>query len=302
MPPATTSNSIGYRRPVLQKIAGKAWLRWFLLSALVLWVSLLSSTGQTCTLWAAAGDKVGGGTLIAKNRDWQPNHRQVLRVAKRAGEPYRYYGLYRDGDENDVKAGINERGLVVVNATAPFPAKLRRTMPRTLNLSRKILANCQSVEDALKHASWLLGPRFLLLADRRRIASIEIAPEGKFNIQATENGVLYHTNHYLDPQFRDFNTYQKTTSSLARFERISQFMFGQSAYQMKDFIAISASTDGGPNNSIWRTGKSPSATRTLAAWIVRLSLTEDPQLYVKIANPGEDIREYHLTAANLFNR
>jgi hypothetical protein len=32
---------------------------------------------QACTLWGAAGELVaGGGTLVAKNRDWPPDHRQ----------------------------------------------------------------------------------------------------------------------------------------------------------------------------------------------------------------------------------
>lgn len=264
---------------------------------------IFSAKGYACTLWAAAGDKVGGGeTLIAKNRDWKPDHRQILSLKKTAKEGlFNYYGLFKSGDSRNVKAGINERGLVVVSASPPFSSKQLREMPRTVHLNHKILTHCQSVSEALKRRSWLLGPRFLLLADRHQIASIEIATEGKSNVRVSENGVLYHTNHYLEPQFRHFNAYKKNLSSFERFKKISGLMSQRPDYGMKDFIAISSSADKGPDHSIWRTGKTNTSTRTLATWIVRLPVSDTPQLFVRIANPGEDIMEYHLNAASLFN-
>jgi hypothetical protein len=40
----------------------------------------LAAPARSCTLWAVAGQAAGGGALIAKNRDWVPDHVQVFKV------------------------------------------------------------------------------------------------------------------------------------------------------------------------------------------------------------------------------
>jgi len=57
---------------------------------------------------------------VVKNRDWWPDHRhEIKRVTPKPG--FRYYGLFATGnDEPGLKAGVNEKGLVVVSATAPY--------------------------------------------------------------------------------------------------------------------------------------------------------------------------------------
>lgn len=45
---------------------------------------------EACTLYGAAGGNVeGGGTILAKNRDWKPDHTQLLRIVK----PSRGYAI-----------------------------------------------------------------------------------------------------------------------------------------------------------------------------------------------------------------
>jgi hypothetical protein len=80
-----------------------------------------SRAAESCTLWAAVGEATrGGGSLVVKNRDWRPDHRQeIKRVTPKQG--FRYFGLFATGnDEPGLKAGVNEKGLVVVSATAPY--------------------------------------------------------------------------------------------------------------------------------------------------------------------------------------
>jgi isopenicillin-N N-acyltransferase like protein len=155
---------------------------------------------QACTLWAANGTYVeGGGSLIIKNRDWRPDHRQGLKlVTPETG--YRYFGLFQlDGDAPGLRAGINEKGLVIISATAgSIPASERNAMPRNHGLLSKILNRCASVDAALAQAHWFVGPQFMMLADKEKVARIEIGPEGKIAVTVTENGVSYHTNHYLE--------------------------------------------------------------------------------------------------------
>jgi hypothetical protein len=243
--------------------------------------------GEACTLFAAAGESVkGGGTLIAKNRDWRPDHTQTLRlVSPKAG--HRYYGLYAEGnDEPGLKAGINEKGLVVVSATSSIPTKARRAMPATKGLLRKLLAASATVDEALGHGEWFLGPRYLLIADRRKAAIIEIGPEGRYTVSTTDRSVLYHTNHYVVPDLASANPKKVSPSSLERYRRIAELLPQGSRFGLEDFIRISEDRSGGPDNSLWREGSKPTSTRTLAAWIVHLPAAGEPQIYVKIANPN----------------
>lgn len=77
----------------------------------LLWF-LTPQPSSACTLWGASGTAVEGrGTLVAKNRDWNPDHRQELVVLKPT-PGYRSLLLKAvGGAEPGVKAGVNEKGL-----------------------------------------------------------------------------------------------------------------------------------------------------------------------------------------------
>ena len=95
--------------------------RSIVLSCLIVLLLLVATElASACTLWAAAGDRVAGGsTMIHKNRDWSPDHQQELRlVTPKSG--FRYLSLYATGNEwVGTKAGVNTEGLVIVTASAP---------------------------------------------------------------------------------------------------------------------------------------------------------------------------------------
>ncbi len=57
---------------------------------------------------------------------------------------------------------------------------------------------------------------------------------------------------------------------------------------------------GGPGNSLWRDGSKPTSTRTLAAWIVHLPETGEPQIYVKIANTNQARALHRLSFREVF--
>jgi isopenicillin-N N-acyltransferase-like protein len=261
-----------------------AWLVIVTLIAGLVWPAL----GHACTLFAAAGERVkGGGTLIAKNRDWRPDNTQILKlVSPKAG--HRYFGLYAEGnDEPGLKAGINEKGLVVVSATASTPRKELRSLPRTTNLLGKLLNSSATVDEALRHGDWFLGPRYVLIADRNKAASIEIAPGGNYRVAVTDRSVLYHTNHYVMPDLEGYNPVKIGPSSLERYRRVEELLGQGSQFDLEDFIRISEDRSGGPDNSLWRDGSKPNRARSLAAWIVYLPETGEPQIYVKTANPNQ---------------
>ena len=89
-----------------------------LVNLLIAITLLLTAPVEACTLFAANGSVVDdGGTLLVKNRDWEPNQHQVIKFVP-AKDGYSYFGLYAEGTPAGMKAGINEKGLVVISATA----------------------------------------------------------------------------------------------------------------------------------------------------------------------------------------
>jgi hypothetical protein len=247
-------------------------------------VPLLSGTAAACTLFAATGSDwvEGGGTLIVKNRDWRPDWQEMRLVDN---DTYRYYGIFAgDVEKSVLRAGINEKGLVVMSATASsIPTRDRRQMPQAkLSALRTMLGKCATVDEALSHSELFLGPKFLLLADAHKIAYLEVAPEGKYRIREVTNGPLAHTNHYLEPKLQWAN-YKSGTSSLTRYNRITELLdSGKQPYTLDDFVTYSQDQHDGPDNSIWRTGSNPKGGQTVATLAVRLQENQLPQLYLKI--------------------
>jgi hypothetical protein len=248
-----------------------------------------SQPSSACTLWGASGTAVeGGGTLVAKNRDWSPDHRQELSALKPA-QGYRSLLLKAvGGAEPGVKAGVNEKGLVIVSATASqVPGTQPKAARQKTELMSFLLTTCASVDELLNQIERLRRPVFYLAGDRREVALIEVATEGRRSARRQDSGTLHHTNHYciLDPA--DLKR-RPGASSTQRYARMGELLKGPAApFTVEDFIRFSADAVAGPDNSIWRTGSSPAHKRTLATWIVSVPAAGSPQLYLKTADPGE---------------
>lgn len=257
---------------------------------------------EACTLWAANGNEVqGGGSLIVKNRDWEPDHRQGLRIVTPA-RGYKYYGLFAvDGEHQGLKAGINEKGLVIVSATAgSIPTSIRKQMPYTKSLMAKLLQECSNVDEVLTKTDSFLGPQILMIADRQKIATIEIGPEGAFSSAVKQNGITYHTNHYL---LENMLTHNRTLgeSSQKRIDRIAELLNdAPRPYNLDSFIAFANDQRDGPDNGIFRKGSTPRKTRTLATWAVWIPPSGSPKLHIRILNPGEEERTIIINADDAF--
>jgi isopenicillin-N N-acyltransferase like protein len=278
------------------------WRRAGVLLPIALWW-ISSPVAESCTLWAAVGEAVrDGGSLVVKNRDWRPDHRQeIKRVTPKQG--FRYYGLFAHGnDDPGLKAGVNEKGLVVVSATAPYRQRDLKEMPRAKDRLGRLLREHATVEEALSRQDLFLGPTFFLVADRRQAAVIEVGPGGTFAIGKAVGGTVAHTNHYVLPAMVRFNPAKIGESSRERSARIHELLGTGAPFGPADFERFSASRDGGPDRAIWRTGTSADATRTLATWMVHQHADGDITLFVRLANPGEAVREIRLSGADLFGR
>lgn len=257
---------------------------------------------QACTLWAASGNVVeGGGSLIVKNRDWLPDQSQNVKLISPA-DGYRYLGLFTmNGAHKGLKAGLNEKGLVVVSATAgSIPRKEREGMAYTHALTAKLLKECSSVEEAISKTDLFMGPQILMVADKQKVATIEIGPEGNFSVMVKDNGTIFHTNHYIDKSMLAFNQIS-SVSSQKRYNRIEELLKGSQTYDLDTFIAFSKDQNDGPDNSIFRTGSTPHRTRTMAVWAVAIPQDDSPEIYVRILNPGEDEQILRINAEDIFS-
>ena len=248
----------------------------------VLTVGLLSmaSSADACTLYAAQGECVeGGGALITKIRDFKPMP-QTLKVVKTG--TYAYYGLFsgENRDKQIVKAGVNEKGLAVVTAMAScIPEKERRSYP-SRPVIRQVLSECITVDEALQHPEFFVGPKFVMLADAKEIALVEIGDDGKTAVKRRTDSYLNHTNYYLDDKF-DYLNIRVKESPLVRYDRINELMAEDWPYTMEDFQRYSQDQHDGLDNSLWRIGSRPDISQTLAAFIVRLQPDGDFQVWVK---------------------
>lgn len=251
---------------------------------------LTGSVAKACTLFAAAGDDwvKGGGTLIVKNRDWQPNHRQELRLTQpKSG--FRYLGLHAvSGSEPGLKAGINEKGFVILTASVgSIPKDEMSKIKKSPGITTRLLAGCDSVAAALAKTDLFVGPYFALVADRNCVGYIESGPDGKFAVKSVSNGAVAHTNHYIADKMVGLNKAIGASSKI-RFERITKLL-GETAhpFDLKAFVGFSQDRVAGPDNSIFRTGSSEKVSHTIAIWTIASPAAGSPRLHLRILNPGE---------------
>ena len=182
---------------------------------------------HACTLWGAAGVDAGGGTIISKNRDWKPDHVQVLKM-QRPTNGYAYFGLYAEGnDAPGIKEGINEKGLTVVTASAgTIPKQTREAQPGKGSLISTLLANCANCDEVLAQQDKLFSqrrPTFVMIADRKQILMLEVGLQGRYSMRAVKTGTVVHANHYLDETMQKFNL-KTNRSSCVRVKRIADLL------------------------------------------------------------------------------
>ena len=251
---------------------------------------------DACTLWAAAGPQVtGGGTMIVKNRDWQPDNQQKIRLDTKG--KYRFVYLEAEGNNfSGAKQGINEKGLAIVLASAPREVE-RAGKNAGMTRLRTLLASYASVQEALtalRAGAWVINPQFMVLADGKEIACVEFGPAGQYSVVGQMgSGVVFHTNHYVSPQFEPLNP-KKLSSSLDRYNKISSLLKTGGPFDVQKFQGFSV------DPTLWREGVTPTSTRTLSSWIIRQAPDGSGVLYLRMANPGHPIREYSFALKDLF--
>jgi isopenicillin-N N-acyltransferase like protein len=242
-----------------------------------------AGTGLACTLYGAIGPAVeGGGVLLGKNRDLAQEEEQVLvRETPRTGLAFLGIASRKSGR---ITAGINDKGLVVVNSSASSVEDRTRNHIRL----EKIFSQAGSVEGALRllRQEGMKSPIHYLLADPRHLALLEVFSPERHEIKVTSDGILIHTNHYLLPSMGPFNGNPGESSPL-RLERIRK-LTNSPPLSPDRFMDFSRDHENGPGgNSICRhhlPGKK-SGRVTVSALVVRLDPNRSPEIWVRLGHP-----------------
>ena len=252
----------------------------------ILICELAFSRGQdilACTLFGAAGNSVsGGGVLIGKTRDLGRREEQVF-IKETPSVGIAFLGI-ASRKSGRMTAGVNEKGLVVVNAAASSVPQRSR---RHLRLE-KIFSRAASVEEALKifRQEGVQSPIHYLLADPKNLILLEVYSPERFEIRRISEGVLIHTNHYFLPEMKARNG-KIPESSHTRLNRIHALMQHQ-PFTIPKFISFSQDHENGPGNlSICRhrpPGKN-SGWLTVSALVIGLEEGTSPQVWFRLGQP-----------------
>jgi hypothetical protein len=251
---------------------------------------LLAAAGdaRACTLWAEVETNGAGGTMISKNRDWDADHTQALKI-HRNGSGYAYLGLYAEGNSRPgLKQGVNEKGLTVVSAAAScIPMQMRNAehgKPGMLDLLLSGFATCDELLAKQADVFSNCPAQFILISDREKIVEVEVGLHGRYVLKTVEKGRATHTNHYLDTSLAEFNV-SISASSSTRFGRINELLSAHPAScDIAAFAAMSHDQHDGPANSIWRTS---TGVRTMSSWIVETPAQGAPTLRLVTADPDQ---------------
>jgi hypothetical protein len=252
---------------------------------------------SACSMWAATGDRSkDSGSLVGQTWDVSQETSGELRLVI-PEKGFRYLGLFplKASAGDYAVAGINDQGLAVF-ATKADSAVSTKKLKGSSNLVETILTSFVSVDTALakKDAFTKSRPLFLMLADCSKIAIVQIGSGGRLAVDITENGLSYHTNHYTHKDLLRENE-RNIDNSLLRQNRLKHLLFNHpQPFTVDDFISVAADRENGPDNSVWRTGRSPKHERTLASWVALLPKNSPPEIYFKMLNPGSNELNYEI--------
>jgi isopenicillin-N N-acyltransferase like protein len=161
--------------------------------------------GQGCTTWAAGGALTEEhGPILAKNRDYRPDHRALQCLVKaHPRKGYVYYYLSSAGSPGVFSSGMNEKGLAVVDThvhsseTGPGLARYSVMM--------KVLEKFSRVGEALGYLSSLrhMGDGTLTLADAQGSSAVFEAGHHEQATILPINSYVVATNHFTSQGLKE---------------------------------------------------------------------------------------------------
>ncbi|MFM8319491.1 MAG: C45 family autoproteolytic acyltransferase/hydrolase [Chloroflexota bacterium] len=191
-----------------------------------------------CTSMAVSGDRTADGhVLVAHNEDWLPEDEQDVYVvhASPDDEPpwlaMTYGGLLPN-------IGFNAYGIAQC-CDSVYPNDSRIGIPRVV-VSRALLG-ATNLEDALRSAlvpRRAAGYNHLLVHDSGEMYSLEVSAR-KFGILYGEDGLLVHTNHFLDEKMQAIEDEpDELIGTRLRYFRVMRLLRRTELHTLKSLQAI----------------------------------------------------------------
>jgi predicted choloylglycine hydrolase len=160
---------------------------------------------EGCTVWAASGSVTCQGMpILAKNRDFRPEHRSLPCLARvQPAQGYRYMYATSAGSPAVFSSGMNEAGLAVAD-TRVTSCAVGPGLPR-YSAMMEILEHHSHVSSALDYLRQVphLGEGTLTLIDRTGDMAVFEAGHASHGILLPANDSVVSTNHFRSPQLRD---------------------------------------------------------------------------------------------------
>jgi isopenicillin-N N-acyltransferase-like protein len=211
---------------------------------------LLAGAGPPeCSAIGVVPERSGGRTLLAQNWDWHPDLRESV-VLWTIVEPDGRWLVTMTEAGILAKIGLNSRGLgLCVNILGSSADGGPGGIP-VLVLMRLVLQRCDDVAaaGALLEANEVSGSSCFNVGSPAALASYEVSPAGVARIDP-DDGVLLHTNHFLEPPGDAADVYRRESpSTLARLDELDRRV--RRARGQLDAAAVKEalrSHDAGPN-------------------------------------------------------
>ena len=210
---------------------------------------LAGATPPECSAIGVLPEQSGGRTVLAQNWDWHPDLRESV-VLWTIVEPDGRWLVTMTEAGMLAKIGMNSRGLgLCLNILGCSADGGAGGIPVHV-LTRLLLQRCDDVATAgaLLQASEVSGSSCFNVASPGALASYEVSPAGVARIEP-EDGVLLHTNHFLEPPGDAEDVHRRDSpSTLARLEELDRRV--RSAPGQVDAAAVKdalRSHDAGPN-------------------------------------------------------
>jgi isopenicillin-N N-acyltransferase-like protein len=161
--------------------------------------------GEGCTVWTASEPITRHGVpILAKNRDYRPDH-QLLQCLARAHslQGYRYLYVTSAGSPAVFCSGMNEAGLAVadtrVTSQSVGPGVAR------YSVMMEILEHHNNVPSALDYLRQVphMGDGTLTLIDQAGDMAVFETGHTTYSILRPEHGLVVSTNHFCGSPLRD---------------------------------------------------------------------------------------------------
>jgi isopenicillin-N N-acyltransferase-like protein len=163
-----------------------------------------AQASEGCTTWAASGSATAGGqTLLAKNRDYRPDHLPLQNLVRATPDGrYRYLYVSSAGSPGVFSAGINQAGLAVAD-THVYSRDLGPGLP-SYALMMYVLEGHNRVSSALDYLRTAprLGRNNLILADATGHLAVFEGGHSRYGLFECRDGALVNTNHFVSDEMR----------------------------------------------------------------------------------------------------